>query len=74
MDNHYVKEVIVVSSRRVEIWLNNGKFLAFGIHEDEFCCVARDADISKPAFLEACRVAGRKFAEMKKLQQQPTAA
>ena len=74
MDNHYVKEVIVVSSRRVEIWLNNGKFLAFGIHEGKFKCSVKDSGISKPAFREACRVAGCKFAEMKKLQQQPAAA
>jgi hypothetical protein len=71
----YVREVIVVSPRRVEILLNDGKEIVFVIDRNGgFQWAAKTDFIEKSAYQEACQAAGEKFAEIKKLRQQQVAA
>jgi hypothetical protein len=71
----HVKEAIATSPYRVEVWLNDGKFLVFVIHKGKFLCSAKDSGIGKPAFKEACQAAGQALARQKNLpRQNPIAA
>lgn len=66
----YVNRVAFVSPRRVEVFLNDGKEIVFVIGpKGKFGWASQSSGISKPAFQEACRAAGKEFNRQKNLLQ-----